>query len=301
MPTGACGINCDVCRLNTDGICSSCGSGTSPAGQRKLAAQEKLLGAPCAILACAVLKQVAYCLHDCDMFPCDNFGDGAYPFSQGYLEMQKRRRSEKKTTRAPYGDAVEVPPEYWRQLRDLKPHELCPRAAVMADGEGGLLVPAFNEEIRVDMQSQTIQKGGPGAWRQAVDPFLELMLLVYLLNVADHPFRNEMVGPLDLKDAQFFQGPHELKTDKLIAKFGSRPELLVQAGEQLGGTRMEVADAAVRVRPFPKIPVYYLLWQADEEFPAKASILFDRSIDAHLPADAIWGIVSVTTDKLLNV
>ena len=24
MPTGACGINCDVCRLNSDGICSSC-------------------------------------------------------------------------------------------------------------------------------------------------------------------------------------------------------------------------------------------------------------------------------------
>lgn len=301
MPTGACGINCDVCRLNTDGTCSSCGSGTSPAGQRKLAAQEKLLGAPCPILACAVLNQVAYCLHDCDMFPCENFREGGYPFSRGYVDMQTRRRNEKKTTRAPYGDGVVVPPEYWRQLRDLKLPELCPRAAVMMDGEGGLLVPAFNEEIRVDVTAQEIQKGGPGHWRRAADPFLELMLLVYLLNAADHPFRNEMVGPLDLKDAQFFQGPHELKTDKLVAKFGRRPELLFKAGDQLGGSRLQLADAAVCVRPFPKIPVYYLLWGADEEFPAKVSILFDRSIDAHLPADAIWGIVSVTTDKLLNV
>jgi len=301
MPTGACGINCDVCRLNTDGIYSSCGSGTSPAGQRKLAAQEKLLGAPCAILACAVLTKVAYCLHDCDMFPCENFGDGAYPFSPGYLAMQKRRREEKNTTRAPYGDAVTVPPEYWQQLGDADFTELCPRAAVMRDAGAGLLVPAFNEEIRVDVAARHIQKGGPGHWRRAVDPFLELMLLVYLLNAADHPFRNEMVGPLDLKDAQFFQGPHELKTDKLLAKFGPSPELLVQAGERLGGTPLQLADAAVNVRPFPKIPVYYLLWQADEEFPAKVSILFDRSIDDHLPADAIWGIVSVTTDKLLNV
>jgi len=301
MPTGACGINCDVCRLNTDGICSSCGSGTSPAGERKLAAQKKLLGAPCAILACAVLNKVAYCMRDCDAFPCENFGEGAYPFSQGYLEMQQRRRSEKQTTRAPYGDAVVVPADYWQQLQAADLRELCPRAAVMPDGEGGLLVTAFNEEIRVDLKTREIQKGGPGLWRPTVDPFLELMLLVYLLNAADHPFANEMVGALDLKDAQFFQGPHELKTDRLIAKFGDHPELLLAAGEALGGNSQQLADAAICVRPFPKIPVYYLLWRADAEFPAKVSILFDRSIEAHLPADAIWGIVSVTTDKLLNV
>jgi len=301
MPTGACGINCDVCRLNTDGICSSCGSGTSPAGQRKLAAQEKLLGAPCAILACAIFNQVAYCMRDCDAFPCENFGAGAYPFSRGYLDMQKRRRSEKKTTRAPYGDAVVVPSEYWQKLQALDLRELCPRAGVMSDGEGRLLVTAFNEDIRVDLKAQTVQKGGPGLWRQIVDPFLELMLLVYLLNVTDRPFANEMVGALDLKDSQFFQGPHELKTDKLIAKFERNPAQLLEAGTQLGGSSQQLADAAICVRPFPKIPVYYLLWQADEEFPAKMSILFDRSIDTHLPADAIWGIVSVTTDKLLNV
>jgi len=301
MPTGACGINCDVCRLNMDGLCSSCGSGTSPAGQRKRAAQEKLLGAPCAILACAILNKVAYCMRDCDAFPCENFEDGTYPFSGGYLEMQKRRRSEKRATRAPYGNAVDVPAEYWQQLQKLKLRELCPRAGVMSDGAGGLLVTAFNEDIRVDLKAQEIQKGGRGLWRQAADPFLELMLLVYLLKVSDRPFANEMVGALDLKDARFFQGPHELKTDKLMIKFGQRPKLLIKAGDQLGGTRLPLADAAVCVRPFPKIPVYYLLWQADEEFPAKVSILFDRSIDAHLPADAIWGIVSVTTDKLLNV
>jgi len=43
------------------------------------------------------------------------------------------------------------------------------------------------------------------------------------------------------------------------------------------------------------------VWGADEEFAAKVSILFDRSIEYHLSADAIWGIVSVTTDTLLNV
>ncbi|MCP3954227.1 MAG: DUF3786 domain-containing protein [Desulfobacterales bacterium] len=300
MPTGACGINCDVCRLNTDGICSSCGSGTSPAGQRKLAAQEKLLGAPCAILACAILNNVAHCLHDCDAFPCENFGNGTYPFSSGYLDMQKRRRTGKEETRAPYGDSVVVPPEYWQELREADVRELCPRAAVMNTGDGAVMVTAFNKEIRVDPEKKEIQRGGPGQWRKTIDPFLELMLLVYLLNVSDHPFMNEMVGARDLKDAQFFQGPHELKTGGLAKKFGEHPEQLLKAGDQLGGNRLQMADAAICLRPLPKIPVYYLLWEADEEFPAKVSILFDRSIESHLSADAIWGIVSVTTDTLLN-
>ena len=300
MPTGACGIDCDVCRLNTDGLCSSCGSGTSPAGRRKMAAQEKLLGAPCAILACALLNRADYCLRDCDRFPCENFNDGAYPFSSAYLKMQTRRRTETHATRAPYGDSVAVPPAYWEQLRKTDLQQLCPRAAVMTDADGGILVTAFNNEIRVDLKMREIQKGRPGQWRQTADPFLELLLLVYLLNVSNQPFKNEMVGAQDLQDAQFFQGPHELKTGELAAKFGRHPDRFLKAGLQLGGTRLAMADTTICLRPLPKIPVYYLLWTGDAEFPAKVSILFDRSIDRHLPADAIWGIVSVATDMLLN-
>jgi len=91
MPTGACGINCDTCRLNQRGVCSSCGSGTSEQARLKIKAQGQLLGAPCPILACARLNRIDYCLQDCDQFPCENFsGDGAtvYPFSEGYLNMQ---------------------------------------------------------------------------------------------------------------------------------------------------------------------------------------------------------------------
>jgi len=301
MPTGACGINCDTCRLNKDGICSSCGGGTSVEGQNKMEVQKEILGAPCPILACAVLNHVKYCMRDCDAFPCENFGDGSYPFSAGFLDMQKRRRSERETTRAPYGNSVTVPPEYWDRLLEADIQELCPRAVVMPDGENGILITAFNEEIRVDLEKREIQKGKQNRWRETKDPFLELMLLVYLNNVTIKPFMNEMVSAQDLKDAQFFQGPHTLETGDLIKKYGSTPTKFLKAGTALGGTRLEMADAAICFRPLPKIPVYYLLWGVDGEFPAKVSILFDRSIEYHLSADAIWGIVSVTTDALLKL
>ena len=46
MPTGACGINCDVCQLNLLGTCSSCGSGQSLEAEKKLDAQQRLIGGP---------------------------------------------------------------------------------------------------------------------------------------------------------------------------------------------------------------------------------------------------------------
>ena len=60
-----------------------------------------------------------------------------------------------------------------------------------------------------------------------------------------------------------------------------------------------MADAAFRFLPFPKIPLYYLLWDGDDEFAADLNILFDRSIEQHFNADAIWGLVNLVSDMLL--
>jgi len=71
MPTAACGINCDVCQLNVLEVCSSCGSGKSREGQAKAEAQKRLFGQSCAILTCAILNRIEYCLRDCQFFPCE--------------------------------------------------------------------------------------------------------------------------------------------------------------------------------------------------------------------------------------
>ena len=108
MPTGACGIDCGVCRLHLLGTCSVCGPGGSPEASEKMAAQVRILGAPCPILACAVRSHVAYCVRDCERFPCDAFRAGPYPFSEGFLRMQVRRRGEGPASRTPSGDRVKV-------------------------------------------------------------------------------------------------------------------------------------------------------------------------------------------------
>jgi hypothetical protein len=150
------------------------------------------------------------------------------------------------------------------------------------------------------MGERCLQLKENDVWESADDPYLELMTLVYLLNVKHSSIQGEIIGVQDLKDAHFFQGPHAIQKAPLVARFGEHPEELKKASKRLGGSILDMADAAICLMPFPKIPIYYVLWAGDQEFTANLSILFDKSIEKHLSADAIWGIVAWVTDTLIN-
>ena len=299
MPTGACGIDCDVCRLKIVGICSSCGPGTSQEAEKKLEAQIKLFGHPCPILACAQLNKIQYCLRDCSSFPCDNFQEGPYPFSEGYLAMQKRRRTQKPLSRTPAGDLIKVSPEHWNELHKKDLNILCHDSLATLQPHEGLRFRFLNEEVLVDIHNNCIKRRDDDRWEKIENSLLELVILVYLLHVTPSTLADEMISVKDLKDAHFFQGPHTLKTAPVLERYGDDLAGFKLAAEKLDGEPMDLADAAYRLTPLPKIPLYYLLWEGDEEFKPNLSILFDRSIERHLSADAIWGLVILVSDALL--
>ena len=301
MPTGACGINCDVCRLNVTGVCGSCGPGTSREGMDKSAVQKGLFGRACPILACAIMNNISYCLRDCRSFPCENFHSGSYPFSEAYLNMQERRRKDRPVSKAPYGNQVTVPPEYWEDLKTRDLERLCEDAGAVADPPGKLVVRFLEQDVQVDIEDRCIRLFQEQKWEKTADPFLELMLLVYLINVQPGDPTGVMICVRDLKEAHFFHGPHELKTAPVLSRFERDPDGLRQAAEAVGGTVLEMADTAYRFLPLPKIPLYYLFWKGDEDFPADLSVLFDQTIERHLSADAIWGLVNLVSDALLRM
>lgn len=46
--------------------------------------------------------------------------------------------------------------------------------------------------------------------------------------------------------------------------------------------------------------MYYILWRGDGEFKPRLSVLFDKSIEKHLAADAIWGTVNLVSNALVK-
>ena len=301
MPTGACGIHCDVCKLNLLGICSSCGPGTSSHAAQKLAAQERLLGGTCAILACAQLNRVNYCLRDCAQFPCDNFIKGPYPFSQAYLQMQERRRGQNPPAFAPNKSPVEVPSHFWDELQSRDLNTLCNWTLFRLESDRQLVFPFLNEEVLVDVARCCLKRHGGSGWEVSPDPLLELVTVVYLNHVKKlYPLGADIVGVKDLKEAHFFQGPHVLQTDPLLQRYGQDIRGFEEAAQFLKGRAVDMADAAFELFPFPRVPLYYLFWQGDAEFDPRISVLFDRSIEAVFSADAIWGLVGRVSTALLQ-
>ena len=299
MPTAACGINCDVCGLRLLGICSSCGSGISQEAINKIEAQKRLFGKPCPVLACAQMNHIQFCLRDCQSFPCENFRAGPYPLSEGYLNMQERRRKQKPPGRTPKRDLIKIPPEYWGDLKKKGIEKLCELSLSTPHLPEGILMRFLKDDILVDIQGCCLWRLKPDQREKIDHPLLELVILVYFLNVSPDLLSREMISVKDLKDAHFFQGPHALKTAPLLERYGKDISGFKQAAENMGGEPIDMADVAYKLSPLPKIPLYYLLWEGDEEFQPHLSILFDRSIESHLSADAIWGLVNLVSIRLL--
>jgi len=214
--------------------------------------------------------------------------------------MQERRRREVEKERAPSGTPVQVPDLYWEDLSQRELSELCEVANATLQGQRSLIVPFFNQDLLIDMQKKRVMRMGSKGPVEVQDPLLTLISLVYLLKVSRDDIFNELVTVKDLKEAHFFRGPHAIDVVPLIKRFGHDMPGFQKAAESIGGVRTNMADGAYRINTFPKVPVYYLIWLGDDEFDPRVSILFDRSIERHLSADAIWGLVKLVSAALLE-
>ena len=83
------------------------------------------------------------------------------------------------------------------------------------------------------------------------------------------------------------------------------PDGIAAAIASLGGrplTSAELAtnaDAAWVIDALPRVPVALLWWDADDEFPARAELLFDRTATNHLPTDGCAIVGSWLTTRLV--
>ncbi|MCU0561661.1 MAG: DUF3786 domain-containing protein [Desulfobacterales bacterium] len=214
--------------------------------------------------------------------------------------MRKEDRQQPSSEYAPDGSHLQVADHFWQQVEGLD--LLLAAARTQFDpADGGLVFRFLDREVRVDPGARRLRRQTDGRWEALEDPLLELSVVLYLITVQDlFPLGREIVGPNDLKEGHFFRGPHEFKTAALLDRFGNDLKSFRQAAAALGGEPVEMADAAFRLKPFPRVHLYYLLWEGDEEFPPRVSILMERSIEKVLPADAIWALVNRVSAELLR-
>jgi hypothetical protein len=194
-----------------------------------------------------------------------------------------------------------VPSEYWEDLLTKDSESICLFTGAEAVPGGGFMLRFLNETLRVDPNRRVLDSHRDGRWLAKNDAMVELLVLLYLTRLQSPvTLEGTKVAPEGLRDAHYFRGPHALDLAFLTDRYGNDAAGFRAGAASLGGKPLPMAsDVACELWPLPRVPLYYLLWLGDDEFPAKISVLFDRSIEQVFTASAIWTLVKVVSRALL--
>lgn len=187
----------------------------------------------------------------------------------------------------------------WEILRTLEPLHICRNASVLFDENTlSYRVKVFCYDFSICPTRRTIQGNSSSAEHliERYGYFFIHSCLWYLIHAKDIPPSNKLVKPMDVKDgAMFFRGSHTLPLDNLANRYGDDKDAFLQRGKDLCAEILTYGDASLRLFPMPKIPVVFILWQKDDEFPPRADLLLESTCDVHLPIDIIWSIAMLST------
>jgi len=193
---------------------------------------------------------------------------------------------------------------HWDKLLQLHPTDVCNRTeAIYHPAREGFLLPVYNlrylilpkekKILRVEWNDKPVE--------EELSPYFYLMVLVYLNEAKDIKPTHTWVSEKDLKGGStFFRGPHRLQVEELTTLLGKNPEVFLKTGTKLGGSEILYGDKGFAIEVFPKVPLAYILWKEDAEFPPKINVLFDSTIEFHLPLDIIWCMVDETSRRLVE-
>ena len=190
----------------------------------------------------------------------------------------------------------------WEQLEKLDPEQTAERADCRyIRNPSRHVVTMLNTQYTVDLTERKIAVfAGDSRTRKAA--FLErLCILAYLINAKDVPLAEKLVKAESLPGGQFFfRGLHALPTGKMEKAFGDNPDDLLEASERFGAIRRDFGDASIELLALPRIPITVVIWAGDDEFPARASMLFDKTAAEHLPLDALWTLANLSAKALID-
>ena len=187
--------------------------------------------------------------------------------------------------------------EYMAQIARIDFKSLEEKLRVKTVG-AGVIIPLFGIPYKVS-------KGGiadPSGKKPAFD--ICVILFKYLLLCPDvYPTESDWVSFRDLKDAGPLTTYFSHDVERAIAKeFSRRLDDLKEASKALGGYPPDIElsyELAIQFDSLPRIPILMLYNDADDEFPATCSVLFQRRAQRYLDPEclAMVGVLLFTSLK----
>lgn len=170
------------------------------------------------------------------------------------------------------------------ELRGRDPAELAAWSGA-EQRSGELRLRLLDKEYRVPHPELVVYDMETG---QPSREELQALLLDYLRRADGTPPSGEWLAFRELPDGQFyFRAFQGYSGDALVREIGDDLEGFRRAALALGGSSLELGDAAFAFQVLPHLWMAVVYWRGDDEFPPRASVLFDAAAGRYLPTDGL--------------
>ena len=181
------------------------------------------------------------------------------------------------------------------------------RAESMADNSGCLL-DRENSRFTVPFLGQTYLLTYPDGLVTRQDTGEEvplttaILLLHYLSWSTGAALADSWISFKQLQSGSIYIDPFNKRAVlPFVKSFGARPHEFARAAELLGGQKADHGHMSYRLPALPRVPLLYILWKGDEEFPPSGTILFDRHANAYLHTEDYAILSGMTVGALANI
>lgn len=173
-----------------------------------------------------------------------------------------------------------------KALRALHPNRVADRSGaevIHRGAEAEFRLALLGRRYRVAMPEAKVYDEATGSEASSTT---SLILLHYLANADGSPVEGEWIPFRDIPGGNVYERAFRRQSiEPLAHAFGHDPEALLKAAAALQGTSSTLGDVSCVFQALPRLPMICILWRADEEQPAEASILFDASAPHYLPTE----------------
>ncbi|UCG63848.1 MAG: DUF3786 domain-containing protein [Deltaproteobacteria bacterium] len=132
-----------------------------------------------------------------------------------------------------------------------------------------------------------------------------ILVALYARNARREPvLLNPLKSFKEIKGSMPYQGAFTIRSEKSLAPFVSDIQRCKKRIiDAFDGHENEGApgDFSFTVYPLPKIPLYYVFYRTDEEFPASVTCLFAANAELFLPVDGLADVAEYTAKKIIEI
>ena len=103
-------------------------------------------------------------------------------------------------------------------------------------------------------------------------------LLIKYAYVGKHVRVGKLVNFKDFSGGYAYENAFYRRVVEFVVRsFVLCPQNLVEAAKLLGGRVLEYGDYSVEIEALPGVPLTFIIWAAEEDFPPSVKVLFDES------------------------